>query len=90
MLNKAILVPAALAISAFAPWLVQPLLMVGGLVLCYEGFAKVWAKLVPPAPADLVVLSLLAERAMHGYELLKEYERQEVADWAPVSRPHVY
>jgi DNA-binding PadR family transcriptional regulator len=34
-----------------------------------------------------VVLSLLAERAMHGYELLKEYERQEVADWAPVSRP---
>lgn len=27
---------------------------------------------------------------MHGYELLKEYERQEVADWAPVSRPHVY
>ena len=41
-------------------------------------------------PADLVVLSLLAERTMHGYELLKEYERQEVADWAPVSRPHVY
>lgn len=54
MLNKAILVPAALAISAFAPWLVQPLLMVGGLVLCYEGSAKVWAKLVPPAAAAAV------------------------------------
>jgi DNA-binding PadR family transcriptional regulator len=27
---------------------------------------------------------------MHGYELVKEYERQEVADWAPVSRAHVY
>ncbi len=40
--------------------------------------------------ADLVVLSLIAERPMHGYELVKEYERQEVEDWALVSRPHVY
>ncbi|HXQ12866.1 MAG TPA: PadR family transcriptional regulator [Caulobacteraceae bacterium] len=40
--------------------------------------------------ADLIVLSLLSERPMHGYELVKEYERQEVADWASVSRPHVY
>jgi predicted DNA repair protein MutK len=42
LLNKAILVPAALAISAFAPWLVTPLLMLGGAFLCYEGFEKVW------------------------------------------------
>ena len=40
MLNKLILVPAALAISAFAPWLVTPLLMLGGAFLCYEGFEK--------------------------------------------------
>jgi predicted DNA repair protein MutK len=39
-LNKAILVPAALAISAFIPWAVTPLLMVGGLFLCFEGFEK--------------------------------------------------
>lgn len=38
--NKAILVPAALAISALAPWLVTPLLMVGGLYLCFEGMEK--------------------------------------------------
>jgi len=38
--NKAILVPSALAISAVAPWAVTPLLMVGGLYLCYEGFEK--------------------------------------------------
>ncbi len=38
--NKAILVPAALAISAWAPWAVVPLLMVGGAYLCYEGFEK--------------------------------------------------
>ena len=40
MVNKAILVPAALAISAFVPWAVTPLLMVGGAFLCYEGFEK--------------------------------------------------
>ena len=38
--NKAILVPAALAISAFAPVLVTPLLMIGGAYLCFEGFEK--------------------------------------------------
>ncbi|MGE4241117.1 DUF808 domain-containing protein [Ramlibacter sp.] len=40
MVNKAILVPAALAISAVAPWAVTPLLMIGGAFLCYEGFEK--------------------------------------------------
>jgi predicted DNA repair protein MutK len=38
--NKAILVPAALLISFFVPWLVTPLLMLGGGFLCYEGFEK--------------------------------------------------
>ena len=40
MINKAILVPAALAISAFIPWAVTPLLMMGGAFLCFEGFEK--------------------------------------------------
>lgn len=39
-INKLILVPAALVISAFAPWAVTPLLMVGGAFLCFEGFEK--------------------------------------------------
>ncbi|MFN8653146.1 MAG: PadR family transcriptional regulator [Gemmatimonadales bacterium] len=39
---------------------------------------------------DLVVLSLLAERPMHGYELNQELERREVRDWAGISRPQVY
>ena len=38
--NKLILVPAALAISAIAPWAVLPLLMVGGAFLCFEGCEK--------------------------------------------------
>lgn len=40
-LNKCILVPLALLISFFAPWLINPLLMLGGLFLCYEGVEKV-------------------------------------------------
>ena len=40
MINKVILVPLALAISAFAPWAVTPLLMVGGTYLCFEGAEK--------------------------------------------------
>lgn len=40
--NKFILVPAALLISAFIPWLITPLLMLGGAFLCYEGFEKVF------------------------------------------------
>ncbi|MDX2010906.1 MAG: DUF808 family protein [Myxococcaceae bacterium] len=44
LVNKAILVPAALAISAFVPVLVQPLLMLGGAFLCFEGVEKLLAK----------------------------------------------
>ena len=43
--NKLVIVPAALAISAVAPWAVVPLLMLGGLFLCFEGFEKVTHKL---------------------------------------------
>ncbi|MFT4267891.1 MAG: DUF808 domain-containing protein [Xenophilus sp.] len=40
LVNKAILVPAALAIAAWLPWLITPLLMVGGAFLCFEGVEK--------------------------------------------------
>jgi predicted DNA repair protein MutK len=40
LVNKAILVPVAVAISFFASWLVTPLLMFGGAFLCFEGFEK--------------------------------------------------
>jgi uncharacterized protein len=51
-LNKAILVPLALAISVFAPWAVTPLLMVGGAFLCYEGFEKLAHKFLHSAAED--------------------------------------
>nr|WP_315244276.1 DUF808 domain-containing protein [uncultured Albidiferax sp.] len=47
--NKLILVPAALAISAVAPWAVTPLLMVGGVFLCFEGFEKLAHKVLHSA-----------------------------------------
>ncbi|EJN00927.1 DUF808 domain-containing protein [Herbaspirillum sp. YR522] len=46
--NKAILVPAALAISAFIPWAVTPLLMLGGAFLCFEGFEKLAHRYLHP------------------------------------------
>jgi predicted DNA repair protein MutK len=51
-INKAILVPAALAISAFIPWAVTPLLMMGGAFLCFEGFEKLAHKFLHSPAQD--------------------------------------
>ena len=50
--NKAILVPAALLISAFIPWAVTPLLMIGGAYLCFEGFEKLAHKFLHSKEED--------------------------------------
>ena len=52
LLNKAILVPLALLISAFAPWAVTPLLMLGGAYLCFEGFEKLAHRFLHSAQED--------------------------------------
>ncbi|RKH09307.1 DUF808 domain-containing protein [Corallococcus sp. CA053C] len=52
LVNKAILVPAALAISALVPWLVTPLLMVGGAFLCFEGAEKLAHKFLHSPEED--------------------------------------
>ncbi len=51
-INKLILVPAALAISYFIPWLITPLLMVGGAYLCFEGFEKIAHKFLHSPEQD--------------------------------------
>ena len=51
LINKAILVPVALVISAVLPWAVTPLLMIGGAYLCFEGAEKIAHKLLHP-PAE--------------------------------------
>lgn len=45
---------------------------------------------LPLTTADLVLLSLLSERPMHGYQANLELERREIRDWAGISRPQVY
>ncbi len=45
--NKLLLIPAALLVSAVAPWAITPLLMLGGAFLCYEGFEKVAHRFLP-------------------------------------------
>ncbi|MFP2924504.1 DUF808 domain-containing protein [Pyxidicoccus sp. 3LG] len=52
LVNKAILVPAALAISAIVPWAITPLLMLGGAFLCYEGFEKLAHKFLHSKEED--------------------------------------
>jgi len=53
MRNKLILVPAALAISAIAPWAITPLLMLGGAYLCFEGFEKLAHKFLHSHAEDV-------------------------------------
>ncbi len=48
-LNKAIMVPIALLLSAFVPWIIMPLLMLGGAYLCFEGFEKVTHRYLHPS-----------------------------------------
>jgi predicted DNA repair protein MutK len=52
LINKAILVPAALAIATFAPWAITPLLMIGGAFLCFEGFEKLAHKFLHSQAED--------------------------------------
>ncbi|MCC7486021.1 MAG: DUF808 domain-containing protein [Burkholderiales bacterium] len=60
LVNKAILVPAALAVSAIAPWAVLPLLMVGGAFLCYEGFEKIAHRFLHDPAGDASARASLA------------------------------
>ncbi|MES2339122.1 MAG: DUF808 domain-containing protein [Pseudomonadota bacterium] len=54
--NKLVfLLPAALLLSAFAPWAITPILMVGGAYLCFEGVEKVWHALAGGDHAEAVV-----------------------------------
>ncbi|MCW1886105.1 DUF808 domain-containing protein [Luteolibacter flavescens] len=61
--NKLILVPAALLISVFAPWLVTPLLMVGGIYLCYEGVEKLSHRFLHPGESKKTVEDAKADLA---------------------------
>lgn len=78
MLNKAILVPAALLISAFIPWAVTPLLMVGGAFLCFEGFEKLAHKLLHSKEEDSAEHDQLAEAIANPSVDMVAFERDKV------------
>ena len=72
--NKLILVPAALAISALIPWLITPLLMLGGAYLCFEGAEKLAHAVAPHADAEIAaILFVLPRRVGKSVRLTGPY-----------------
>jgi predicted DNA repair protein MutK len=76
--NKLVLVPAALAVSAFAPWAVVPLLMAGGLYLCYEGFEKLAHKLLHSRAEDDARRAGVVEALVNPQIDLVAFERTKI------------
>ncbi|MGB7987855.1 MAG: DUF808 domain-containing protein [Candidatus Methylophosphatis roskildensis] len=76
--NKAILVPAALAISAFIPWAVTPLLMVGGAFLCFEGFEKIAHRFMHGGQEEAAHRAELAEALTNPAIDLVALERDKI------------
>ena len=76
--NKLILVPSALAISAFVPWLVTPLLMVGGAYLCFEGFEKLAHKFLHSKAEDDAGHAQLVEAVADPATDLVAYEQDKI------------
>lgn len=72
--NKLILVPSALLISAIIPWLIMPLLLIGGLFLCFEGAEKVLEKVFPHSHPHEE-----KEELVNTGESIEEYEKRKVA-----------
>ncbi|EIQ7475099.1 DUF808 domain-containing protein [Vibrio parahaemolyticus] len=72
--NKLILVPSALLISTIIPWLIMPLLLIGGLFLCFEGAEKVLEKLFPHSHPHEE-----KEELVETGESLEDYEKRKVA-----------
>ena len=77
-LNKLIIVPAALLISAFLPWLITPLLMLGGLFLCFEGAEKIAHKWLHSAEEDEAHRKEVLEAAVDEKKDPKQAERDQI------------
>lgn len=76
--NKAILVPVALLLIAFAPWSLTPLLMLGGAYLCFEGVEKVFHSLLHSKEDDQAHHAELVEKVQHSPEQLVQLEREKI------------
>ncbi|TDU31432.1 hypothetical protein DFR24_0800 [Panacagrimonas perspica] len=77
-INKLILVPAALGISAIAPWAIIPLLMLGGAFLCYEGFHKIVHSFLHSKAEDQAHHQELVEAVVDPAVDMVAFERDKV------------
>ena len=77
-LNKLILVPAALLISAFIPWAVTPLLMLGGAYLCFEGFEKLAHRFLHSAEEAKAGHAALTEAVANPAVDLVTFEKDKI------------
>jgi len=77
-INKLILVPTALLISAFAPWAVTPLLMLGGAYLCFEGFEKLAHKFLHSKAEDQAEHTQLVEAVADPATDLVAFEKDKI------------
>ena len=75
--NKGILVPLALLLAAFAPFLIQPLLILGGCYLCFEGFEKVFAKYLHPGEEDTTAVQVVSALRNPDIDLV-EFEQEKI------------
>lgn len=78
MLNKVILVPAALLLSLFLPWTITPLLMLGGAFLCFEGFEKIAHRFLHSAEEGNKEHAELLEAASKSAEEVLAFERDKI------------
>ncbi len=77
-INKVILVPSALLISIFVPWAITPLLMVGGLFLCFEGSEKIIHKLFTPEHEERAHQEKLREAVIDETVDLVQFEKDKI------------
>jgi len=78
LVNKAILVPAALLISLFLPWLITPLMVLGGLFLCYEGFEKLAHRWLHKAEDTAAARAAVSAAAADPTVDLVAFERDKI------------
>ena len=76
-INKVILVPAALAIAAFAPWAIPPLLIIGGAFLCFEGVEKLAHRWLHPAEGAAEEAALRAAVADESVDMVA-FEKDKI------------
>lgn len=76
--NKLVLVPAALLLSLFLPWIITPLLILGGSFLCFEGFEKIAHRFLHPAESKDHASQLIEKWRQPDFDIVA-FEKEKIA-----------